>query len=230
MSKKYVIEIKPEYEDTTKGVMVLGARESNLYVDTLSIEDLEELNSDYINEHYGELQDEAYQRGFEDGKKSGYEKGLNAVGTYRKGHAIGYDEGYEDGKNSYDKNKTYQRGLEDAWEAARRIVVDTDHGGLALGTLSEIFGTQSYSYIMRENTAQDAIAKLKTYEDKQKDRIEVGDEVIAPCGKAVVTLIETDDLVHYLYSGGDYGCIEPQKLKKTGKHYDIQSILEAMRK
>jgi hypothetical protein len=68
MSKKYVIEIKPEYEDTTKGVMVLGARESNLYVDTLSIEDLEELNSDYINEHFGELQDEAYQRGLEDGK------------------------------------------------------------------------------------------------------------------------------------------------------------------
>ncbi len=66
MSKKYVIEIKPEYEDTTKGVMVLGARESNLYVDTLSIEDLEELNSDYINKHYGELQDKAYQAGMSD--------------------------------------------------------------------------------------------------------------------------------------------------------------------
>ena len=70
MSKKYVIEIKPEYEDTTKGVMVLGAKDSNLFVDTLAVEDLEELNSDYINEHFGELQDEAYQRGFEDGKKS----------------------------------------------------------------------------------------------------------------------------------------------------------------
>ena len=68
MSKKYVIEIKPEYEDTIKGIMVLGARKSNLYVDTLSIENLEELNSDYINEHYGQLQDEAYKRGFEDGK------------------------------------------------------------------------------------------------------------------------------------------------------------------
>ena len=61
-----MIEINPEYEDATKGVMVLGARESNLYVDTLSIEDLEELNSDYINEHYGELQDEAYRQGLED--------------------------------------------------------------------------------------------------------------------------------------------------------------------
>lgn len=32
------------------------------------LDELEELNSDYINEHYGELQDEAYQRGLEDGK------------------------------------------------------------------------------------------------------------------------------------------------------------------
>jgi len=68
MSKKYVIEIKPEYEDTTKGIMVLGARDSNLYVDTLAVENLEELNSDYINEHYGQLQDEAYKRGLQDGK------------------------------------------------------------------------------------------------------------------------------------------------------------------
>lgn len=47
--------------------------------------------------------DDAYQRGVEDGNKSGYEKGLNAVGTYRKGHAIGYEEGYEDGKKSIEK-------------------------------------------------------------------------------------------------------------------------------
>ena len=67
---KYIIEIKPEYEDTTKGIMVLGARDSNLYVDTLAVENLEELNSDYINEHFGQLQDEAYKRGFQDGKEA----------------------------------------------------------------------------------------------------------------------------------------------------------------
>ena len=132
---KYIIEIAKEYEEYFKGVLICGIADGKFAVDVIAVEDLEELNSDYINENFGELQDEAYQKGFEDGKKSVSEPG----------------------------------------------------------------------------------------------RIEVGDEVIAPCGKAVVTLIETDDLVHYLYSGGDYGCIEPQKLKKTGKHYDIASILEAMR-
>lgn len=68
MSKKYVIEIKSEYEDTIRGIMVLGVRDSNLYMDALAVEDMEELNSDYINEHYGSLQDDAYKRGLEDGK------------------------------------------------------------------------------------------------------------------------------------------------------------------
>ena len=57
---KYIVEIKPEYEDSFKGLMILGAKDSNLFVDTLAVDDLELLNSDYINEHYGQLQDDAY--------------------------------------------------------------------------------------------------------------------------------------------------------------------------
>lgn len=32
-------------------------------------DDIEELNSDYINEHFGELQDEAYQKGLAEGRE-----------------------------------------------------------------------------------------------------------------------------------------------------------------
>lgn len=63
-----------------------------------------------------------------------------------------------------------------AWEAARKIVVDTDHGGIASGTLGEIFGTQGYSYIMRDNTAQEAIDKIKAYEQKQTKR-DIGNDI-----------------------------------------------------
>lgn len=65
---KYVLEIKPEYEDSFKGLMILGAKDSNLFVDMLGVENLEELNADYINEHFGDLQEQAYQKGFENGK------------------------------------------------------------------------------------------------------------------------------------------------------------------
>ena len=65
---KYIVELKPEYEDSFKGVMILGAKDNNLFVDVLAVDDLELLNSDYINENFGQLQDTAYQKGLEDGK------------------------------------------------------------------------------------------------------------------------------------------------------------------
>lgn len=66
---KYIIEIQPEYEDKFRGVMILGAENSNLYVDSQTVDELEELNSDYINEHFGDLQDTAYQKGLEEGRE-----------------------------------------------------------------------------------------------------------------------------------------------------------------
>jgi len=181
---KYIIEL----DDRIKLVTSVGVTENGVvYTTSDYVHNLEELNSDYINEYYGELQDEAYQR-----------------------------------------------GLEDAWEAARRIVVDTDHGGLALGTLSGIFGTQSYSYIMRENTVQEAIDKIKAYEDKHSDRIEVGDEVDWEGVNFTVLRVFTPKGCYEQCDGFDsdgngYTNILTKDVKKTGKHYDIQSILEAMR-
>ena len=182
---KYIIEIP----DDVQYVLLNGQTDNKCYTAVRPVAELEVLNSDYINEHYGSLQDEAYQA-----------------------------------------------GLNDAWEAARKIVVDTDHGGLALGTLSGIFGTQSYSYIMRENTAQDAIAKLKAYEDKHSDRIEVGDIV----ERYIDGKLDSKG-IYLQEEGGYWRCLfdtgavlmtfayPKGQFKKTGKHYDIQSILEAMR-
>ena len=67
---KYIIEIAEEYEEYFKGVLICGIADGKFAVDVIAREDLEELNSDYINENFGELQDEAYRKGFEDGKKS----------------------------------------------------------------------------------------------------------------------------------------------------------------
>ena len=73
---KYIIEIAEEYEEYFKGVLICGIADGKFAVDVIAVEDLEELNSDYINEHYGSLQDEAYKRGYEDGKKSVEDEGL----------------------------------------------------------------------------------------------------------------------------------------------------------
>ena len=170
---KYIIEIP----DDVQYVLLNGQTDHKCYTAVRPIAELEVLNSDYINEHFGELQDEAYQA-----------------------------------------------WLNDMWDVVKEISLMTSEEA------EEVFaGAGSYNRYNLGYSGVEAMDAYKAYLEK-KDRIEVGDEVIAPSGKAVVTLIETDDLVHYLYSGGDYGCIEPQKLKKTGKHYDIQSILGAMQK
>jgi hypothetical protein len=59
---KYIIEIP----DDVQYVLFNGKTDNKYYTAVRPIAELEELNSDYINEHYGELQDEAYQRGLED--------------------------------------------------------------------------------------------------------------------------------------------------------------------
>ena len=67
---KYIIDIPNGIE---WGVVTCRT-EDGFY--TRDFDSIEELNSDYINEHYGELQDEAYKRGYDDGKKSVEDEGL----------------------------------------------------------------------------------------------------------------------------------------------------------
>ena len=132
-----------------------------------------------------------------------------------------YQKGFEAGQHEA-TTLEYQQGLDDAWECARKLVTNW------YADADDVFEDKSFVEFLNAYTASEAIAKLKAYEDKQSDRIEVGDEVIAPCGKAIVTTFK-NDLVFYLYSVGNYGCTEPENLTKTGRHFDIQSILEAMR-
>ena len=191
---KYIIEIAEEYEKYFKGVLICGTADGKFAVDVIAREDLEELNSDYINEHYGSLQDEAYQR-----------------------------------------------GLDDAWEAAQRVVCRTEAGGMTLDTLQKVFGVISPVIIMQSNTAQEAIDKIKAYDDKHFDRIEVGDEVVFETEGAepfVILHKYYDDAGHpsgyryfvYAQNGEVLIFNEGDGPKKTGRHFqETNKLLEAMR-
>ena len=165
---------------------------NSLVFDEEGLSRLEELNSDYINEHYGSLQDDAYQR-----------------------------------------------GLDDAWEAARKIVLVPGDGGTGLQNLVAIFGTNTMELVFINNSASEAIAKLKAYKEKQKadDEIKVGDEVAfhhddgRPDTVVVVTYIGKDGFIDGMDGRGtQYAHKNPTKWTKTGRHFDISKILEEMRK
>lgn len=61
---KFVIEIK-EIDDFKNHIVL-----EKIAVDIDMLDKLERLDSDYVNEHYGELQDEAYNKGLEDAEEA----------------------------------------------------------------------------------------------------------------------------------------------------------------
>lgn len=68
MSKKYIITIKSEYEDSFKGLMILGAKEDNLFVDTLAVENLEQYTPVDVEKVYDKAYMDGYKKGLKDGK------------------------------------------------------------------------------------------------------------------------------------------------------------------
>ena len=138
-----------------------------------------------------------------------------------------YQRGFDDAHRISEEE--YQRGLDDAWKTAKKIaLMDTE-------TSENVTGYFGLFRIMENLTPMQAIEKLKAYEEHKDDSIKVGDEVIWKTDD--ITLIVTST---YKNGGSDWcdGVAQDGKVyhtlaennQKTGKHYDIQSILEAMRK
>ena len=136
----------------------------------------------------------------------------------------------EEGKKAFDlleseRNSEYQRGLDDAWEAARKIVEmpDPPYWEVFDEYKNDLFG---------KITASEAIEKLKAYEEKQKadDEIKVGDEVRSKRKwTAVVVKIDDDGLMLMDSSGAVGSYSDISKFTKTGRHFDINKILEEMK-
>lgn len=71
--------------------------------------------------------------------------------------------------------KTYEDGLNEAWEAARKVLCDS---GCNLVKLENIFDSHTLDGIFSVYTAKEAIEKIKEYEEAQKKSVfKVGDRV-----------------------------------------------------
>lgn len=183
-----------------------------------------------------EVAKEAYQRGFLDGKKrpetdyaTGYndaKREISLSGEYEKV----YKRGYEEAKTEFYDNR-YQEGLEDAWEAARKIA-NEDNDSVNF----EVFGYTDAFAIIDEFTAKEAIEKIREYEEKQKqtDEIKIGDEImIYDCDgnhKAVVVDRDSDGALWVLDENGANFVIEPdtddRTAERTGRHFEeIAAVL-----
>lgn len=115
------------------------------------------------------------------------------------------------------KQAEYNRGLADAWELAKKIVLDGDRGGFSCSELESIFDTVYPSDILEELSCKEVLAKIEAYE-KEKSEIKVGDVVeYKNTLKAVVTRIENCDEVYVLWGDGSCGKMKRNEALKNGK-------------
>lgn len=121
----------------------------------------------------------------------------------------------------------YEKGLNDgrneAWECAKECF-----SNMKEWELEEVFGKDWTFYKIMEMTPQEALAKLEAYEE-ERNEIKVGDIIICCDKEGVVTKVD-DNYFNIVYEDGSSDKISQIICKeKTGKHIDIQSILEQIK-
>jgi len=122
------------------------------------------------------------------------------------------------------KEEAYQKGLNDAWEAARKIVCLISDGGFTTDVLDSIFGSQSYQSIMAKYSASDAIEKISKYKPVQT---QIGDEVEADFGIGMVTK-PLEGGAYIMWEDGSFGSHTANEFKLTGRH--SSELVEILRK
>lgn len=119
--------------------------------------------------------------------------------------------------------KTYEDGLNEAWEAARNVVdceVPFEFWDLASG--------QSNLAVFKHYSATGAIEKIKEYEN----RIKVGDEVIDSNGmleKRSVVVRVSGSVITIMEGDGTVSRWEKEHFKKTGRYFpQVEEVLKQM--
>ena len=137
--------------------------------------------------------------------------------------------------DEYDRG--YEKGMKDAWEVARKCILDPKDGGLTLEELMEIFGENAYSYtlhkIAKMYTASEAKQKIDDYIKKQDEELHVGDEVIgfADCKSIIISEPTRYNTIQVLTIAALYSLEVPMaSLKKTGRHFDeVEKLLKKLK-
>lgn len=112
---------------------------------------------------------------------------------------------------------------EEAWDISMKLFLDYSNS-----ELDEIFG-KGWSYIkLMKMTPQQAKDKIKEWEAKKE--INVGDEVEFDGEIGVVTKTDgAEGFYNVLFKNGKTGAYNPKRPKKTGRHIDIDGLLEQIR-
>ena len=126
----------------------------------------------------------------------------------------------------------YENGLNDAWDAARKIVLSREDGGLfEYEARKSVFGCGNYM-ALKNYSASEAVKKIRQYGQEQEEQIQVGDEVVFYNGeKCVVTVVGDGQAAEVMDKGGFSMRMDDglrNSMKKTGRHFP--EIVEVFKK
>lgn len=123
--------------------------------------------------------------------------------------------------------KTYEDGLNEAWELARKIVCRETDGGETIKWVEDTFGSVRTDLVLRNYSASEAIDAVESYE-----KIKVGDEVVDKNEwgiKGVVTET-TERLISIVEEKGNVSRWKKENFEKTGRHFsEIEKVLKQMK-
>lgn len=134
-------------------------------------------------------------------------------------------------------DKSYEDGLNEGWENARKVVIKPSVGGFTVGALDEIFGNGetgedpmclAHDAILSNYNGFEAAAKIKAYEE-EKNKIHLGDEVFSYAfnDKGIVTKIGSNNIITIVCDKNSRVTTTQDKVYKTGKSY--QQIIEYLK-
>lgn len=144
-------------------------------------------------------------------------------GVVVKTHYFG--EAYFDRSNMDVIGKTYEQGLADAWELAKKIATETKDGGIPCDDMCVMFGTDIIPIIFENFTFKDCLAKIEAYE-KEKE-IKETDVVEYLYKKWIVAEVRESE--YRLWNGEKIECADRNKVKKVGSVESIEPLAELLR-
>ena len=134
----------------------------------------------------------------------------------------------------YDESEAEQRGREEAWEFAKKILGPSDNSdALTMEDLADCYGTDDAYDVVCGTTYQEAREKYEEWK-KEKEEIKIGDEIRNGGVYGIVTLVEkkADGICYHVVGCDGYvWYLNDLVTKKTGRHFpEVAELLEKMRK
>ena len=196
-----------------------------------------------------QVRKEAYEDGFKNAVHNCPEGCPYVEQARKEAYEKGYNNGYEDTVKNYEdtcilvaraKDEGREEGRCEAWEAARKIALDKEDGGLDTVAYCEIFGYgKSFHTILKTFTASEVIAKIKEREDGKQEDLHVGDVVTFKTAygedSGIVVECHVPDVYpdvdkYIVWCGGKVEYIVKKGLTKTGTHFpEVADLLKKMK-